>query len=70
MWYEALPPLLIIGTLMYSYQITSTLITKAMFGNPYRRLTHDSWMRQMIHRDQMMAGDCFTQVGPETLPDE
>ena len=32
MWYEAMPPLLIIGTLMFSYQIGSIYITKAFWG--------------------------------------
>ncbi|CAB0038320.1 unnamed protein product [Trichogramma brassicae] len=70
MWYETLPPLLIIGVLMTTYQVNSVLVTKLLMGVPYRREIDDVFQRVMWTRDTRVSGVPWRLAGLENIPDE
>ncbi|XP_028046420.1 NADH dehydrogenase [ubiquinone] 1 alpha subcomplex subunit 1 [Monomorium pharaonis] len=70
MWYEIIPPMLIIGLIPVLPQWATWYINEFTLGNPMRRDMRDIWDRHMFTRDSRIDGAPWRHRGLENVPDD
>ncbi|XP_025986131.1 uncharacterized protein LOC113002981 [Solenopsis invicta] len=70
MWYEIIPPMLIIGLIPVFPQWATYYINQFVLGNPMRRDMRDIWDRHMFTRDCRIDGAPWKNRGLENIPDD
>ncbi|VVC39948.1 Hypothetical protein CINCED_3A014922 [Cinara cedri] len=70
MWYEAMPPAIIVYILLNIPDKICSLSNKVFFGNVYKRDIGKPWIQQLYARDWELTGDPYKAQGLESLPDK
>lgn len=70
MWYEIIPPLIIVGLVPIVPQYISYYLNSFVFGNPMRRNMCDIWDRHMYTRDWRTDGAPWKNKGLANVPDD
>ncbi|XP_050541956.1 uncharacterized protein LOC126905875 [Daktulosphaira vitifoliae] len=70
MWYEALPPAVIVFVLLNIPDRFCSLTNKLVLGNTYRRDIGKPWMQRYYARDWELTGNPYKAQGLESLSDE
>ncbi|XP_050432568.1 uncharacterized protein LOC126840703 [Adelges cooleyi] len=70
MWYEALPPAVIVFVLLNIPDKVCSFTNKLALGNKFRRDIGTPWIQRYYTRDWELTGHPYKTQGLEALPDE
>ncbi|TGZ53954.1 Uncharacterized protein DBV15_03562 [Temnothorax longispinosus] len=70
MWYEIIPPMLIIGLIPIVPLLGNYYANLYFLGNPMRRDLRDVWDRNMFTRDCRVGDSPWNHKGLENIPDD